>query len=125
MNPDTIRQNWQNLRNYFNAEVIRDSPALLGCSQETLAANQQFLAAYGIRTDIPLLYSASPKLKREKIVWIAKNVFNTHMLNEYERKEAISKLRMLVSKHPNKTIVPSINQLSRNIDKLKKLAREV
>ncbi|MEM3408505.1 MAG: hypothetical protein QXW80_00405 [Candidatus Micrarchaeia archaeon] len=125
MDPETLHRHWQNLRRYFAADTIRENPALLGRSSNTVAANVQFLAAYRIPTDMPLLYYASPQLKREKMVWIAKNVFNTHMLNEYERREAISKIRQLVSKHPIETICPSVKQLEKNISKLKKLAESI
>ena len=118
--PETLQRNWQNLRRYFAAEVIRNVPAMLNYSQVTLNTNRQFLAAYGIQTDTPQLYSASPQLKREKMCWISQNI-----LNNYNRQDAISKVRAMVSRNPMATIYPSINKLDRNREKLRRLAARI
>ena len=56
---------------------------------------------------------------------LARNVFNSHMLEGYERKEALSKVRKLVSMHPKATLVPSINALEKNVGKLKAMAQKL
>ncbi|VVB74019.1 Uncharacterised protein [uncultured archaeon] len=59
------------------------------------------------------------------MVWLGRNLFNTHMLNDYDKREAMSKVRQLVSRYPHKTICPSTAALEKNIGKLRKLAARV
>jgi hypothetical protein len=122
----TIQSHWQNLRRYFDADTIRTKAfVFLGLSLSTVDGNAQFLADHSVDTHKYFFYGSSPALKRKKMAWIARNVFNAHMLEGYERQEALSKVKRLVSMRPNQTLRPSIKQLDRDIAKLKKMAGRI
>ena len=56
----------------------------------------------------------------EKMAWIARNI-----LGGYDRREAVSKVRAMVTRNPNVTIYPSIRRLDRTREKLQRLAARV
>ena len=121
ISPRTLQKNWQNLRRYLDADIIRSrATTLLGIPPSTTDGNAQFLSDHSIGTDRYLLYMSSPRLKREKMAWIVRNI-----LSEYERREAVSKVRRMVSRNPTFTIYPSVKQLERTRERIQRLAERV
>jgi len=123
--PNILQRNWEHRRRYFNADEIRNHPGLLGLRQDNIDSNAQFLCSYNIGTAKPRLYDTKQQTKYEKMIWMARNVFNSHILEGYERVEAVSKVRKLVSMHPSLTLTSSINALEKNIGTLRSMAQRI
>ncbi|MCX8202492.1 MAG: hypothetical protein N3G74_01650 [Candidatus Micrarchaeota archaeon] len=125
LSSQTVKYRWQKLRRLFSQNKIRSQPVILTYSSKNIDGNREFMALYGIRPDIVCLYGTSPALKRKKILWISKNIFNSDILKGYEKQEAIRKAKEFVSKYPSLTLYPSISQLEKRIKKLKLMALKV
>lgn len=116
--PKTLQKAWANRRRMVSAESIRSHPQTLGNSDDTFEANISWFHTYKINPGSIILFDTTPQKKREKVVWIAKNVFGAGGLTGEERRDAIEKARLFVRLNPKEKIYPGIKTLEKNLPKL-------
>lgn len=103
--PETIEMNYRHhvwlLRQYYEdrnsgRELLVSQAQLLGITPETINANVQFLYSIGISYNNAFLLGTTPQLKRKKIAWLLRNVFDYKSLVGEEKREAIQSAYELV-----------------------------
>jgi len=127
-NPQTIKRNYQNhigllKQNYQDRtsgrKILTNQPQLLGISPETINANVQFLSSLGIDYHNAPLLGSRPQLKREKMAWMLRELFDYRTLSQEQRRDAINDLYDFIRDYP-KILTKSINSIRRSKDKLLK-----
>ncbi|GEM_PF-3065233 len=129
-NPSTIEQNYQHhisllgddKDNNSGGEKILKQPQLLAISPRTLQANIQFLYDQGIHYNNGVL-ATTTQLKRKKIAWILKEVFEYRTVSDDEKKEKIRQMYHFVG-DKSYLLNASLKSLEQQKDNLKKLAIE-
>ena len=125
--PETIERNYQNhiglLRHdYTNRNSGRDLlvmyAQLLGIPPETINANVQFLHSLGIDYNNGIILGTTPQLKRKKMAWMLRELFDYRNLSNEQKPEAIQKMYDLVRENPQ-YLIKSINALERSKEKLR------
>jgi len=126
--PQTIKRNYQNhigllKQNYQDRtsgrKILTNQPQLLGISPETINANVQFLSSLGIDYHNAPLLGSRPQLKREKMAWMLRELFDYRTLSQEQRRDAINDLYDFIRDYP-KILTKSINSIRRSKDKLLK-----
>ena len=128
MNPDTIERNYQhhvNLlrQNYEDRnsgrELLTNQAHLLGIPPRTINANVQYLHSLGIDYNNAFLLGTTSQLKRKKMAWLLREVFDYREVPENRKQETIGKMYEFVRENPQ-YLVKSISALDRAKEKIKK-----
>jgi len=114
-------------KDYKNREsgrrLILDNPNLLTISPETIDANVQFLYGLGIDYYNASLLRTTPKLKRSKMAWMLRELFDYEILNENQKRDAIYSLYEFL--RDNSSILKkSISYMEKNKERLKEKASD-
>ncbi len=127
MAPETIERNYQHhvgllRQNYEDRnsgrDILTSQAQLLGISPETMNANVQYLHNCGIDYNNAFLLGTTPQLKRKKMAWLLREIFDYRDTPESERQEAIQKMYEFVRENPQ-YLVKSVSALERAKDKIK------
>ncbi len=127
MNPETIERNYQNhiglLRRSYQdrtsgRDLLTSQAQLLGISPETMNANVQFLHGVGINYDDAFLLGTTPQLKRKKIAWMLRELFDYRNLVQERRRDAIDGLYDFIRDDP-RVLTKSVTSLERSKDSLR------
>ena len=128
MNPETIERNNQHhvglLRENYQdrasgRDLLTNQAQLLGISPETTNANVQFLYGLGIDYHDAFLLGSTPQLKRNKMAWMLRELFNYRNLTQEKRRYAIAGLYDFVRNDP-RVLTKSISSMEKAKDKLRK-----
>ena len=106
---------------YLEKEQITTFAFTLGVSKAGIVANAQYLAELGIPPDnssYPILLGSSPRLKRQKIVHLARMLLDHEETARAERIAAIRSAKALVRREP-RLLIDSIVTLQRKEPKLR------
>ena len=126
MNPETIDRNYQShvgllRQNYQDRtsgrDLLTNQAQLLGISPETMNANVQFLYGRGIDYNDAFLLGTTPQLKRKKMAWMLRELFNYRNLPQEQKKKAIEGMYDFVRDNPT-VLTKSINSMERTKEKL-------
>ena len=129
-NQETIERNYQHhigllRQNHQDRASGRDLlfryANLLGISPETINANVQYLYDRRIDYNNGILLSTTTQIKRKKISWLLREVFDYKSLNQREKKRAILSAYSLVREKPQLCIY-SIATLEKKKHKLREKA---
>ena len=132
MNPETIERNYQNhisllRQDYTNRnsgrELLQGQAQLLGIPPETIEANVQFLHHRGIDYNNGLLLGTTAQLKRKKMAWMLRELFDYRQTASEDKEAVIGSLYDFVRDNPN-LLVPSISTLEKRMDKLREKAKD-
>ena len=132
MNPETIERNYQNhigllRQNYQDRtsgrDILTNQAQLLGISPETTNANVQFLYGLGIDYYDAFLLGTTTKLKRKKMAWMLRELFDYRNLNQEQRRDAIAGLYDFVRNDP-RVSTKSISSMEKAKDKLRERATQ-
>jgi len=128
MNPETIGRNYQHhvgllRQNYEDRDSGRDllisQAQFLGIPPETINSNVQYLASIGIDYNNPvLLLGTTSQLKRRKMAWLLREVFDYREAPENRRLEIIQRMYEFVRENPL-YLVKSISALERARNKIR------
>jgi len=119
MNPETIDRNYQNhvglLRQNFEdrnsgRELIFNQAQLLGIPPKTIESNVQYLDSLGIDYNNGLLLGTTTKLKRKKMAWLLREIFDYR--KSEDKNQTIYKMREFVKSNPS-YLVKSIPALEK------------
>jgi len=126
--PETVKRNYEGHvgllgQDYTNRKSGRDFlliyANLLGIPTETIEANVQFLSSHDINYSNGFLLGTTPKLKRKKMSWLLREIFNYNLEADVsEKRETIYKMRQFIRENPN-VLIYSINTLERKREKLR------
>ncbi|MDA1196983.1 MAG: hypothetical protein O2779_03405, partial [Nanoarchaeota archaeon] len=125
--PETIERNYQHhvglLRQDYRdrtsgRELLTNQAQLLGITPETITTNVQFLYSLGIDYNDAFLLGTTPQLKRKKMAWMLRELFNYGTLPEEQRRDAIDGLYNFIRADP-RILIKSINSLERSKDRLR------
>jgi len=125
--PETIERNYQHhvglLRHDYTdrasgRDLLTNQAQLLGISPETTNANVQFLYELGINYRDAFLLGSTPQLKRKKMAWMLRELFDYRNLQQEQKRYVIHRLYDFVKDNPN-LLVKSINSLERSRERLR------
>ncbi|MEM7816090.1 MAG: hypothetical protein QXN71_03155 [Candidatus Aenigmatarchaeota archaeon] len=128
-NPETIERNYHHhvglLRQDYKdrksgRELLTNQPQLLGTNPQTIEANVQFLYSLDIDYNESFLLGTTPQLKRKKMAWMLRELFDYRSLSEEQRRKAVYGLYDFLRDEPE-TLKKSIASMERNSDKLRKM----
>ena len=131
-NPETIKNNYQNhirlLRKDYKdrdsgRELLLTQAHLLGIPSTTIENNIQFLDHLEIDYHNGLLLGTTAQLKRKKMAWLLREVFDYRSLPEKERHETIKRMYDFVRNNPQ-YLINSISTLEKKKSKLRTKAQE-
>ena len=126
--PETIERNYQNhigllRQNYQDRasgrDLLTNQAQLLGMPPETTNANVQFLHGIGIDYNNAFLLGSTPQLKRKKMAWMLRELFDYRTLPQEQRRDAINGLYDFI-RDSSKILIKSIDSMEKNKDKLLK-----
>ena len=127
MNPETIERNYQShiglLRQNHQDRtsgraLLTNQAQLLGISPETINANVQFLYSMGIDYNNAFFLGTTTQLKRKKIAWILRELFDYRNLPQEQRRDSISDLYDFIRDNP-RVLTKSINAMERGKNRLR------
>ena len=110
-----LRQNYQDRTS--GRDLLTNQAQLLGISPETMNANVQFLYSTGIDYNDAFLLGTTPQLKRKKMAWMLRELFDYRNLPQDQKKEAIDGMYDFVRDNPT-VLTKSINSMERTKEKL-------
>ena len=122
MNPETIERNYrhhvsllrENYEDRFSGrDILTNQAQLLGISPETINANVQFLHRRGINYNDAFLLGTTPQLKRQKMAWMLRELFDYRSLPQEKRRGAINGLYDFIRDEP-KVLTKSINSMEKS-----------
>ena len=123
----SYRQNYKDRKNYKDRtsgrDLLTNQPQLLGISPETMNANVQFLYNIGIDYNEAFLLGTTPQLKRKKMAWMLRELFDYKTLPQEQRRGAIDGLYDFVKENPD-VLTRSINFMEKTKDKLREIVTE-
>ena len=132
MNPETIERNYQHhiglLRQDYEdrnsgRELLMSQPQLLGIPSETINANVYYLHSLGIDYHNAFLLGTTSQLKRKKMAWLLREVFDYRDIPESKKRETIQKMYGCIRENPQ-YLVKSISALERAKDNIKQRISE-
>ena len=127
MNPETIERNYQHhvgllRQNYEDRDsgrkLLTTHAQLLGINPKTIEANVQYLTAIGIDYNNGLLLGTTTKLKRKKMAWLLREIFDYREVLENKKQDTIQRMREFVRENP-RYLINSISTLEKAKDKIK------
>ena len=126
MNPKTIQTNYEHhvglLRQNYNdrnsgRRLLTNQAQLLGISPVTIEANVQLLHDMGLDYNNSFLLGTTPQLKRTKMGWMLRELFNYQNLPQEEKRAAIYAMRDYIRDHP-RVLIKSIPTMEKEKDSL-------
>ena len=114
-----LRQNYQDRTS--GRDILTNQAQLLGISPETINANVQSLYGLGIDYHDAFLLSSTPQLKRKKMVWMLRELFDYRDIMPEQRKNTINSLYDFIRDNP-RILTNSIISMYRTIEKLREKA---
>ncbi len=130
MDPETIERNYQShvgllRRDYQDRtsgrDLLMNQAQLLGTSPETISSNVQFLHSIGVGYDDAFLLGTTPQLKRKKMAWVLRELFDYRTIPQEQRKNSINSLYSFIRDNP-RVLINSIDSMERSKCKLKEKA---
>jgi len=127
MNPKTIHRNYQHhvgllRQNYEERNLGRESitrqGSYLGIPPETINTNVQYLSSLGIDYHKGPLLGTTTQLKRKKMVWLLREVFDYRDLSDEQKPVAIKKMYDFLRDN-SYLLVQSISALGKSKDKIR------
>ncbi|MCK5283125.1 MAG: hypothetical protein KAK00_06970 [Nanoarchaeota archaeon] len=127
MNPETIERNYRGhiglLRKEYQdrasgRELLTNYPSLLGTHPQTINANVQYLHSIGMDYGKGVLLGTTTQLKRKKMAWMLRELFDYKQLSDEQKPEAIRALYNFVRENPN-YLIKSISTMERTKDKIR------
>ena len=127
INSETIRRNYQNhiglLRQDYQdrasgRSLLTNQAQLLGIPPETMNANIQFLYSHRTGYNDAFLLGTTIQLKRKKMAWMLRELFDYRNLSQEQRKDAIYNLYSFIRDNP-RYLVKSIDSMESAKDKLR------
>ena len=91
---------------------------LLGITPETINSNVQCLNSLGIDYNNGILLGTTSQLKRKKMAWLLREVFDYRNFPETEKQETIQRMYKFVRENPQ-YLIKSISTLGKEKDKIK------
>lgn len=128
MNPETIEINYQHhvgllRQNYQDRtsgrDLLTNQAQLLGISPETINTNVQYLHSLGINYNNAFLLGTTAQLKRQKMAWMLRELFDYAARDSTGKREAIKELHQIIAQTPA-LLAKSISALEKEKGKLKK-----
>ena len=125
--PETIERNYQHhvglLRHDYTdrasgRDLLTNQAQLLGISPETTNANVQFLYELGINYRDAFLLGSTPQLKRKKMAWMLRELFDYRNLQQEQKRNAINKLYDFIRDYP-RVLKKSISSMENTKEKLR------
>ena len=125
--PETIERNYQNhirlLRKdykdrYSGRELLLTQAQLLGIPSTTIENNIQFLDHVGIDYHNGLLLGTTAQLKRKKMAWLLREVFDYRNIPQEEKHKTIERMYDFVRNNPQ-YLISSISTLEKKKTKLR------
>ena len=120
-----IRQNWQDKSS--GRDLLMDQAQLLAMSPETIESNVQYLCSLGVdyndRFLLGLLLGTTPQLKRKKMAWMLREIFDYRSLSYEQKQEAMLDMYDFVRNNPQ-YLIKSISGLEKAKTSIKKKAME-
>ena len=122
MNPETIERNYrhhvsllrENYEDRFSGrDILTNQAQLLGISPETINANVQFLHSRGINYNNAFLLGTTHQLKRQKMAWMLRELFDYRSLPQEKRRGAINGLYDFIRDEP-RVLTKSINSMEKS-----------
>jgi len=130
--PETIERNYRHhvglLRLDYNdrtsgRELLTNQAQLLGISPETINENVQYLNNLGVDYNDAFLLGTTTQLKRKKMAWMLRELFDYRNLNQERRRDAIAGLYDFVRNDP-RVLTKSISSMKKAKDKLRERATQ-
>ncbi len=124
--PETIGRNYKAhiglLRQYYEdrnsgKNLLTSQAQLLGIPPETINANVQYLTSMKIDYNNAFLLGTTVQLKRKKMAWILRELFNYRQIPEDKKQETIQRMYEFVKENP-RYLVKSISALEKAKDKI-------
>ncbi len=125
--PETIERNYKNhiilLRQDYKdrtsgRDLLLTYAQLLGIPSDTIESNVQFLYSIGVGYNNGILLGTTPQLKRKKMAWMLRELFDYKSLPQDQRKDSIEGLYDFIRDNP-RILTMSINYLEKNKDALR------
>ena len=130
--PETIERNYQHhvgllRQNYEDRnsgrELLTNQAQLLGITPETINANVQYLHSLGIDYNNGFLLGTTTKLKRKKLAWLLREVYNYGELSNEEKPETIKRMYEFIKENPS-YLIKSISSLQKSKRKIMEMTNK-
>ena len=98
-------------------ELLTNQAQLLGISPETMDANVQYMHSLGIDYNNSFLLGTTSQLKRKKMAWLLREVFDYREIPVDKKQETIQRMYEFVRSNPL-YLVKSISSLAKAKDRI-------